>query len=72
VRETNKRIAESSLSPAEATAALSAWDRIDSVLGIGAPAEAATPTEILALAESPRRRPRSKRLQTQRPPSATN
>src|SRR5664280_2574247 len=35
VRETNRRLAESSLSTADATAAVTAWDKIDSVLGIG-------------------------------------
>ena len=52
VRETNRRIAEHSLPPAEAAAALAAWEKIDSVLGVGARAETEVPPEILALAEA--------------------
>jgi cysteinyl-tRNA synthetase len=52
VRETNRRIAENSLKPAYAAAALAAWDKIDSVLGVGAKAETEVPAEILALAEA--------------------
>ena len=40
VRETNKRIAENSLGAAEAAAALAAWNKVDSVLGIGAKGDA--------------------------------
>ena len=50
VRETNKRLAENSLSAAEAATALAAWEKVDSVLGIGTRAEAEVPAEILALA----------------------
>jgi len=52
VRETNRRIAEHSLPPAEAAAALAAWEKIDSVLGVGARAETEVPPEMLALAEA--------------------
>jgi cysteinyl-tRNA synthetase len=52
VRETNKRIAENSLNPADAAGALAAWNKIDSVLGIGAPAETEAPPEIIALLEA--------------------
>jgi cysteinyl-tRNA synthetase len=52
VRETNKRIAENSLAPAAAAAALTAWEKVDSVLGIGTKSEAEVPAEILALAEA--------------------
>ena len=52
VREMNKRLAENSLSPAEAASALTAWDKINSVLGIGTTAEAEAPADILALAEA--------------------
>jgi len=52
VRETNKRIAENSLSSSEAAAALDAWEKVDSVLGIGTKSEAEIPAEILALAEA--------------------
>ena len=49
---TNKRMAENSLSAHEAAAALAAWDKIDSFLGIGAPAEIEAPAEIVALLEA--------------------
>ncbi len=52
VRETNRRIAEHSLSATDSAGALAAWDRIDSVLGIGTPAEAEAPAEIIALLEA--------------------
>ena len=52
VRETNKRIADNSCSPTEAAAALIAWGKIDSVLGIGVAGESEVPAEILALAEA--------------------
>jgi cysteinyl-tRNA synthetase len=49
IRELNRRMAESSLSAADAAAALAAWNKIDSVLGIGTTAEAEAPAEIVAL-----------------------
>jgi cysteinyl-tRNA synthetase len=52
VREMNKRLAENSLKPSDAAAALAAWDKVDSVLGVGAKAEAEAPAEILSLAEA--------------------
>jgi cysteinyl-tRNA synthetase len=52
VREINKRIAENSLPATEAAFALATWEKIDSVLGVGAKAEAEAPAEILALAEA--------------------
>jgi len=52
VRDTNRRIAENSLMPADAAAALAAWEKIDSVLGVGAKTETEVPPEILALAEA--------------------
>jgi cysteinyl-tRNA synthetase len=52
VRETNKRIAENSLEAAEAASALAAWDKIDSVLGIGTKSDTEIPAGILALAEA--------------------
>jgi len=52
VTETNKRIAENSLSAKDAASALAAWEKVDSVLGIGAKAEAEAPAEIVALAEA--------------------
>src|SRR5690348_4082027 len=52
VRETNRCIAEHSLSATDAAEALAAWDKIDSVLGIGAPAETVAPADIVALLEA--------------------
>jgi cysteinyl-tRNA synthetase len=52
VRETNRRMAENSLKPAEAASALAAWEKIDAVLGVGAKTETEIPAEILALAEA--------------------
>ena len=51
VTEVNKRLAENSFSANAAAAALAAWEKVDSVLGIGSKAEAEVPPEILALAE---------------------
>ncbi len=51
VTETNRLLAENKLSSAQAAAALAAWQRIDSVFGIGAQKEAEAPAELLALLE---------------------
>jgi cysteinyl-tRNA synthetase len=52
VTETNKRFAENSLNVNEAATALTAWEKIDSVLGISIKSETKIPAEILALAEA--------------------
>jgi cysteinyl-tRNA synthetase len=52
IRETNRRIAEKNVSQSDAAAALAAWGKIDSVLGIGAAAEIEAPAEIIALLEA--------------------
>ena len=52
VREMNKRIADNSLSPEAAGVALTAWAKVDSVLGVGEKAETEVPAEIQALAEA--------------------
>jgi cysteinyl-tRNA synthetase len=52
VRETNRRMAENSLKPADAAAALAAWEKIDSVLGVSAKTATEAPAEILALADA--------------------
>jgi cysteinyl-tRNA synthetase len=52
IRETNKKLAENKLDPAAAAAALATWDKLDSVLGVGAPAELEIPAEIIALLEA--------------------
>ena len=52
VRDMNRRLAENSLSATDAAAALTGWDKIDSVLGISTKSGAEVPAEILALAEA--------------------
>jgi cysteinyl-tRNA synthetase len=52
VRETNRRLTESSLSSIDASTALAAWNKIDSVLGVGRPAETEASPEIVALLEA--------------------
>jgi cysteinyl-tRNA synthetase len=55
VRETNKRIAESrngGMSATDAATALTAWDKVDSVLGIGTSNEIEVPSELAALLEA--------------------
>jgi len=49
--EMNRRLAENSLHPADAAAALAAWEKVDSVLGVGVKAETEIPPEIQALAD---------------------
>jgi len=51
VTEINKRLAENSLSASDAAAALAAWEKVDSVLGIGVKTETEIPAEISALAD---------------------
>jgi cysteinyl-tRNA synthetase len=50
-RETNRRLAENSMDSAAAASALATWNRLDSVLGVGAPVEVDVPAEISALLE---------------------
>ena len=52
VRETNKCIADNTLSIPAAASALAAWEKVDSVLGVGVKTEAEVPAEISALAEA--------------------
>ena len=52
VRETNKRIAGNALTPAEAAAALAAWELADGVLGVGQKADTEVPAEVAALGEA--------------------
>lgn len=52
VSDTNKRLADNSLTPAAAAAALAAWEKVDSVLGMGKIADAEAPAEIVALLEA--------------------
>ena len=52
VRETNKRLAENSLSATDAVSALAAWEKVDSVLGVGTKIDAEVPAEIFGSAEA--------------------
>jgi cysteinyl-tRNA synthetase len=52
VTETNKKLADNSLSANDAAANLTAWEKMDSILGIGTKSETEVPAEILALAEA--------------------
>jgi cysteinyl-tRNA synthetase len=52
VRDTNRHLAENSMDSAGAASALATWNRLDSVLGVGAPAEVEVPAEINALLEA--------------------
>jgi len=49
VRETNRQLADNSLTAARAAAALGAWNAIDRVFGVGATTETETPAELLDL-----------------------
>jgi cysteinyl-tRNA synthetase len=51
IRDTNKRLAENAVPPAEAAAILATWQRFDSVLGFGMPQAQEAPADIVALAE---------------------
>jgi len=52
VRDTNRKLAENAMDAAAAATALAAWDKLDSVLGVGAPKEVEVPAEIVALVEA--------------------
>jgi cysteinyl-tRNA synthetase len=49
VTELNRRLEKNSLDASMAASALAAWEKVDSVLGVGAPVEAEVPPEITAL-----------------------
>jgi cysteinyl-tRNA synthetase len=51
VRELNRLLAASQLSPEQAAAALSTWDQMDQVLGLGQRNEVEAPPEVLSLLE---------------------
>jgi cysteinyl-tRNA synthetase len=52
VRDTNRKLAEKSMDAPAAAAALAAWDKLDSVVGVGAPREVVVPAETTALVEA--------------------
>ena len=49
VHESNRLLAASQLTPAQAAAGLAAWQQLDSVLGLGRKSEAEAPPEVVAL-----------------------
>lgn len=51
VREMNRRMDARQLTPAQAAAALAAWERIDSVFGVGRRGPETPPPDVLALLE---------------------
>jgi cysteinyl-tRNA synthetase len=51
VRETNRKLAAGEMAREQAFAALSAWQQVESVLGIGAKTDTEVPAELLALLE---------------------
>ena len=51
VNQTNRQLAENTITAAQAAAALSAWEQVDSVLGVGTAPEAKIPAELQTLLE---------------------
>jgi cysteinyl-tRNA synthetase len=52
VRETNRKLAEHTVDATAAATAMATWDKLNSVLGVGAPKEVEVPAEITALVEA--------------------
>jgi len=52
VRDTNRKLAENALDASSAATSLATWDKLDSVLGMGAPKELEVPAEITLLVEA--------------------
>lgn len=52
IGDTNRNLANNSLDTQSAAAALGAWERVDSVLGVSPPTEVSVPPDILALVEA--------------------
>jgi cysteinyl-tRNA synthetase len=50
-RQTNRKLSENAMDSTAAANALATWDKLDSVLGVGAPKEVEVPAEINALLE---------------------
>jgi cysteinyl-tRNA synthetase len=51
-RETNRKLAEGAMDAAAAATALATWEKLDSVLGVGAPPEVEVPAGIATLLEA--------------------
>lgn len=49
ISQTNRQLAESTLTAEQAASALAAWERVDAVLGVGSAPDAAVPAELTAL-----------------------
>jgi len=52
IRDTNRKLAENALTPAQAAIHLASWERLDAIFGVGRPAADAVPAEITALVEA--------------------
>jgi cysteinyl-tRNA synthetase len=52
VRATNRKLADNIFTPQRAAIALTTWEKMDSILGVGVNTETEIPAEILALAEA--------------------
>jgi cysteinyl-tRNA synthetase len=52
VTDINRQLANGSLDASAAVSALTQWDRVDSVFGVGAPKEVEVPSEIIALVDA--------------------
>ena len=52
VRDNNRKLADNTLDAATAATGLATWDKLDSVLGVGAPKAVEVPTEITASVEA--------------------
>jgi cysteinyl-tRNA synthetase len=52
VAELNRQLAANALAPTAAAGALASWEKVDSVLGVGAPKEFEVPADITALMEA--------------------
>ncbi|HOX57946.1 MAG TPA: cysteine--tRNA ligase [Candidatus Paceibacterota bacterium] len=52
IRETNRALADNMLDATAAAEGLAAWEKVDAVLGVGAPKEVEVPAEITALLEA--------------------
>jgi cysteinyl-tRNA synthetase len=52
LRQSNKDLSEGKIAPSAASSALATWNKMDSVLGIGAPAEVQIPDELNALLQA--------------------
>lgn len=63
IRQMNRASTDNELSPALAAAALAAWNRLDTVLGIGERPDAEAPAEIVALLEARQQARKAKEFQ---------